>query len=163
MKKLDLENIVYDTKKVFYSFPRFLPLIICSFLFLYILLNLSGFCFQRFKYLSYDDKAEAIYTYFNNKNKYSTKGEILRRIPYESFEEFKKENPSSISINDQEGYDIPPDNFWDRILGFDSGVVITYRFKYYLLDQDNVRHLNVSSGYLALSNCGSPVRGIPKH
>jgi hypothetical protein len=61
-------------------------------------LNITGYCWERSKYISYEEKIKAIYGQIS-----TARGTVVNPlvdfIPYSSFEEFSKENPDCCEVN----------------------------------------------------------------
>jgi hypothetical protein len=138
-------------KRLFHDFLVFLPLGICS---LFIALNATGFCFKEFRYLSYDEKIRIVFKSHNYYPFVRINDESFKKIPYKSFEEFTKENPNCCNINLHEGNDLPPPNFWDRIIGYHSSETITMNYKDRFLDKSGHSRVVRYKSINVLTNCG---------
>jgi hypothetical protein len=130
------------------------------------IMNYSGYCFKKNKYLTFDDKIEHVFKYANgSKTIYlpvDNKLTEFKNLPYISFEEYLKENPDCcmlIPINNPispaKKLNLPPPDFLERITGGHSGEVIIVNFRYNYFDRGgqltfmNLKHTHV------LTNCGN--------
>lgn len=129
-------------------------------------MNYSGYCFEKNRYLTFDDKIEHIFKSINGRKtiylSVDNKLTEFENLPYASFEEYLKENPdccSLIPVNNRISpvYELslaPPD-FIERITGNHSGEVITVKFRHNYFDRGgqltfmNLKHTRV------LTNCGN--------
>lgn len=115
--------------------------IFLTFLSVYFIINYSGFCFAKMRYLSDQEKIKSAFDYHNfnripqklaDKNKQNYK-----YIEYESFDKYYKENSDCCQINPGGPYELPPPSLWDRLLGYHSGDVIVINYKARYLDRNN--------------------------
>jgi len=132
----------------------FSPLIVLA---LVLILNLTGFCWQKFKYLSYQEKVEAIYTQINKLDTVRIGDSDIRykRIPYSSFEEFNRENPNCCETNFQGSGEQALPNFFDSLTGFHFERVRLSIKDYY--EVNGVKYLNSSKNpdnVVGLKSCG---------
>jgi hypothetical protein len=134
------------------------------FLVTFLGLNYSGFCFEKMRYLSKEEKIRAVFKMQNNRSdlltfvlpletnyKYNENNKYIR---YNSFEEFLAENPDCCHVNPGGPYGVPPSSFWDRIFGYDSGDVIVIDFKVRYLDEKGNRGFEEVQFENFLTNCG---------
>ncbi len=143
---------------------RLIPFLILGLIFGPFILNYSGFCFAKGKYLSFDDKLKIVFNLNNNSSILINRLSIDNRkqdqkdyldvkyISYTSFEEFSKLNPNcckiSIRSGDQRGSD-----FWDRIFGYDTGEFVEIKFKFRYFDKNGYAE-KTTSREAYLTNCG---------
>ena len=139
-------------------------------LFVYFGLNYSGFCFAEKRYLSNEEKIRAEFDYQNSRDTLpldnppnsehvkdkSFDGYNLEHIKYKSFDEYIALYPKCCSVNPGGPYEVPPENFLDRILGYNSGDVVVINFQVRYLDE-NGSLKTVENRFENYSrNCGKP-------
>ncbi len=125
-------------------------------------LNYSGFCFEKKRYLSDEEKFRIGFETFNSRKNVPirtvTKDAIhlnaYEQIKYESFEQFMESNPKCCAINPGGPYDVAPSDFWDRITGYDSGEVMVRTFTAHYLDENGERKSEEITTTTVLQNCG---------
>lgn len=121
---------------------------------IFFIMNYSGFCFAKGRYLTFDEKMTAVFNIRNNGINLIGYLPDVKYTPYSSFEEFTKLNPNCCSISYARGSgDMPRNDFWDRIFGYDTGEFITMNFKYRYFYKNEYTVKNVQSENL-LTNCG---------
>jgi hypothetical protein len=102
---------------------------------IFFIMNYSGFCFAKGRYLTFYEKITAIFNIRNNGitligHLPNIKGNgseedfpDVKYIPYSSFEEFSKLNPNCCNISaTRANGDTPGGDFWDRITGYDNDI-----------------------------------------
>lgn len=140
-------------KENWLGFVNFSPLIA---LVLVLFLNLTGFCWQKFKYLSYREKVEAIYTPGNKPGFVEVNGKEYKKIPYNSYEEFIKENPNCCEINFSDPSEQAYPEFFNSLTGYHfERVRLSYKIFY---EKDGVKQFLTSSGDIGLKSCGEFLR-----
>jgi hypothetical protein len=122
-------------------------------------LNYSGFCFEKMRYLSNEEKIQSVFNAYNSNDKIpvetSDRGtQFYRHIQYKNFEEFTQKNPNCCQVNPGGPYDLPPPEFLDRITGFHSGDTVVLNFKVYYLDENNQKKSKIAKTESVLKNCG---------
>jgi hypothetical protein len=128
-KKVDINFVgkvlTFTIKKRIMTISKnqIIALLILSLVLTPFIMNYSGFCFAKGRYLTFDEKKSAIFNEINNSAKLTTQLPIvkgngseqdyidIKYIPYSSFEEFSKLNPNCCGINLLKGYDLPPLTF----------------------------------------------------
>lgn len=119
--------------------------------------NYSGFCFPQMRYLSDEKQIKLVFGYQNSRQTLfiPRKGNI-EHISYESFEQYSQRYPDCCAVNPGGSYGVPPANFFDRILGYDSNdiVVINFYVRYY--DQSGHQQIETMQFENVLTNCGDP-------
>lgn len=126
------------------------------------MLNYSGFCFLKMRWLSKREKIEAVFNYYNTRK--TLPAEIFRNgiltiksynhIQYSSFEDYIQKYPNCCVVNPGGGYDLAPPSFIDRILGFNSGDVVVIGFEIRYLDKNNRIKTKKFTTENFISNCG---------
>jgi len=121
-------------------------------------LNYSGFCFEKMRYLSKEEKIRAVFNYQNNRSssllRFVDNANPKEYIWYKSLEQFIAENPDCCHVNPGGPYGVPPSSFWDRIFGYDSGDVVVIDFKVRYLDEKGNRGFEEVQFENFLTNCG---------
>ncbi len=125
-------------------------------------LNYSGFCFDKMRYLSDEEKFRILFEAGNNRETVPIKTVIkeaihfksYERIKYEGFEQFMESNPNCCAIDPGGPYDVAPSNFWDRIAGYDSGEVIVFTYIVHYIDENGERKSQKIKTENVLQNCG---------
>ena len=129
-------------------------------LFVYFGLNYSGFCFAEKRYLSDEEKVRAVFDYQNSRDTLPIKNfpgiSYPKHIKYKSFDEHIALYPECCSLNPGGGYEVPPTEFLDRILGYDSGDVVVINFKVRYLDENGSLKTGEKRFDNYLENCGKP-------
>jgi hypothetical protein len=147
---------------------QLIPLLILGLILSPFILNSSGFCFAKGRYLTFDEKMTAVFTEINNNAKLTTQLPIIKGneevyidikyIPYKSFEEFSKLNPNCCKVSaTRENGDTLGGDFWDRITGRDNGEFITMNFKYRYFDKNGYDEKSFKAEKV-LTNCGRVFR-----
>jgi hypothetical protein len=125
------------------------------------IINYSGFCFAKRRYLSYEEKILIVFNHVNLLSQTTTEISVgkddmkikVKYIPYTSFEEFSKLNPNCCGINLNKGYELPRPEFMDRITGYRSGEIIDINFKFRYASENGYIERQGSGGHI-LTNCG---------
>jgi hypothetical protein len=117
-------------------------------------LNYSGFCFEKMRYLSDEEKIRLVFDYQNSRDYMPIENYSYRQIKYKNFEEFRQKNPNCCHVNPGGGYDLPPPEFLDRITGFHSGDAIVLNFKVRYLDNSKQQKSQVIRFENSPTNCG---------
>ncbi|HYX18928.1 MAG TPA: hypothetical protein VE944_32180 [Nostoc sp.] len=126
-------------------------------LFVYFGLNYSGFCFAEKRYLSDEEKIRAVFDYQNSRDTLPlNNAPDPKHIKYKSFDEYIALYPECCSVNPGGGYEVPPTEFLDRILGYDSGDVVVINFKVRYLDENGSLKTGEKRFDNYLQNCGKP-------
>ncbi len=128
-------------------------------LFTYAVLNYSGFCFAKMRYLSDEEKFRILFEAFNSRKtvpiKTKDKGtQNYEQIKYESFEQFMEMNPNCCAIDPGGPYDLAPPEVWDRVTGYDSAQVIVMTSTVHYLDENGERKSQEMTTETILQNCG---------
>ncbi|MBD2247727.1 hypothetical protein [Nostoc sp. FACHB-888] len=98
-------------------------------LFVYFGLNYSGFCFAEKRYLSNEEKIRAEFDYQNSRNILPIENfPVPKHIKYKSFDEYIALYPECCSVNPGGPYEVSPEKFLDRILGYNSGDIVVINF-----------------------------------
>lgn len=145
-------------------------------LFVYGALNYSGFCFRELRYLSNAEKKRLAVELVSSGKFNTNTGHYIssvsgkpdrweKTLPYESVEEFLKENPDCCTLVPKErGYhdDFTPPTFWERLSGkYNYGVLVKAQYKYITgpIDEkgkEGVGHEihRSGTGHFSFGNCG---------
>lgn len=129
---------------------------------LFFLLNLSGFCFSKMRWLSKREQIEFVFNHLNNKNELAIdtfengvfKRNFYEHIKYGSFEEYVEKYPDCCAVNPGGGYDLPPPSIIEQIFGFNSGDVIVIKFKLRYLDESKEVKTKEIISENFIQNCG---------
>lgn len=119
-------------KKKFISLTSIL-LLLCAIFLPFFALNYSGFCFRELRYLSDREQMESLFSIWNRSifDNIVIDGEfkvLERKNRYASFDEFLAKHPNCCHIDPGGPYDMGAPFFIDRITGYDSGTVISFKF-----------------------------------
>ena len=139
-------------------------------LFVYFGLNYSGFCFAEKRYLSNEEKIREEFDYQNSRDTLpldnppdpkhvldkSFGGYNLAHIKYKSFDEYIALYPECCSVNPGGPYEVSPEEFLDRILGYNSSDVVVINFKVRYLDENGSLKTGEKRFDNYLQNCGKP-------
>jgi len=103
--------------------------------------NYMGVCVPQMRILSDEEKIYAAFNFINQEKTISSywvgndcKSSECKKIPYESFAQFKKENPDSCFVERVSGTSStnPIGSFWDKVFGLYLGEVSCgYNVDYY--------------------------------
>lgn len=129
---------------------------------LFFLLNLSGFCFAKMRWLSKEEKIESVFNYLNNRGKLTVDTfengvltvESHKHIKYSSFEEYVEQYPDCCAVNPGGGYDLPPPSMIEQMFGFNSGDVIVIKFNVRYLDENKEIKTKEMISENFIQNCG---------
>jgi hypothetical protein len=132
------------------------------FLVTFLGLNYSGFCFEKMRYLSKEEKIRAVFKMQNNRSssllRFVDNANPKEYIRYNSFEEFIAENPDCCHVNPGGPYEPSPTPFLSRILfGYDSGDVVVINFKVRYIGETGNRGSEEVQFENQVSNCGDKV------
>jgi hypothetical protein len=152
--------IKISTKKIIIILILGIPLSIFSYI---GAKNYSGFCFAQNRHLTDEEKFRIVFNDINSRlnttivvgvgQNYARK--TVQRIPYNSFEEYKKENMNCCKTGRRIPSEIPKEEFDERIFGLDSGVTVTLDFKTKYFDKDSNYYGVIGyTHYYILTNCG---------
>jgi hypothetical protein len=131
-------------------FLRFSPIYI---LILVLFLNLSGFCWQKFRYLSHHDKIEASFLIINRLTETRIGNDYFERLPYSSLKEFLNVNPNCCITNYQGTGEIPLPNFFDNLTGNSlERIRLKYKDNYY--DKKEILTSIDIESVIGLRSCG---------
>jgi hypothetical protein len=130
------------------------------------IMNYSGYCSEKKRYLTFDDKIQIVFEVINNYDKtyflIDNKPSGFKTLPYHSFEEYLKENPDCCSIipiddptSPAEKLSLPPSNFLERITGDHSGEVIAINYRLNYFDRDGKLTFKNEKYFSVLTNCGN--------
>lgn len=122
-------------------------------------LNYSGFCFSKFRYLSSKEKMESLFNIWNKSvfDNIVIDGEfkvLERKNRYANFDEFLEKHPNCCEIDPGGPYDMGAPFFINRIMGYDSGTIISFKFNEEYIEPDGniiTQEINVLD---SLQNCG---------
>lgn len=125
--------------------------------------NYSGFCFAQNRYFTDEEKFRIVFNDINSKlnttilvsegQNYVRKS--VQRIPYNSFEEYKKENTNCCKTSTRIPSEIPKEELDERIFGLDSGVTVALDYKTKYFDKDSNYYGAIDyTHYYILTNCG---------
>jgi len=128
-------------------------------------MNYSGYCFEKNRYLTFDDKVRVMFNHIDRDNVYLPVGNEwikFKALPYISFEEYLKENPDCCSlipidhpISPAKELGLAPPNFLERITGDHSGEVITVKFRLNYFDRSGQLTFKDREYSRVLTNCGN--------
>lgn len=122
-------------------------------------LNYSGFCFSKFRYFSSKEKMESLFNIWNKSvfDNIVIDGEfkvLERKNRYANFDEFLEKHPNCCEIDPGGPYDMGAPFFINRIMGYDSGTIISFKFNEEYIEPDGniiTQEINVLD---SLQNCG---------
>ena len=122
-------------------------------------LNYSGFCFRELRYLSSEEKMEFLFNIWNNSvfDNIVIDGEfkvLERKNRYANFDEFLEKHPNCCEIDPGGPYDMGSPFFINRITGYDSGTVISFKFNEEYIEPDGniiTQEIHILD---SLQNCG---------
>ena len=126
---------------------------------MYPILNYSGFCFEKMRYLGRREKFRLLFEMYNSRDtvpiKTKNQGtQYYKQVKYESFKQFMKMNPNCCAINPGGPYDISPPRLIDRITGYHNGQVIVRKFTVRYLDEKGNQKSQTVKFESVLQNCG---------
>ncbi len=129
-------------------------------LFIYASLNISGFCFDKMRYLSDEEKFRILFEAVNQRDTIPIETEnrgtqYYKQVKYKSFEQFMESNPDCCAIDPGGPYELPPPRFFDRITGFHSGEVIVREYTLHYFDENGEQRSQKFKTERVLQNCGS--------
>jgi hypothetical protein len=109
------------------------------------------------RYLTNEEKIRLVFEYQNNRTDMplETADKGTQYLKYKNFEEFVKMNPNCCQINPGGGYELPPDNFFDRITGYNSSDAIVTKFEMRYLDEKGNQKSTTTEFNNTLQNCGA--------
>lgn len=126
-------------------------------LFAYFGLNYSGFCFEKMRYLSDKEQIKLVFGYQNSRQTLFIPGKgNIEHIPYESFEQYAQRYPDCCAVNSGGAYGVPPANFFERILGYDSNDIVVINFYARYDDESGHQQIEKIQFENVLTNCGDP-------
>ena len=145
--------------KKFFNQDIYLLVFCCSIAIIFFALNYSGFCFREFRYLSAEEEIESLFKIWNRSTtrnihidgEYRT---LERKNRYANFDEFFAKHPNCCEINPGGPYEMGTPRFIDRILGYDSGRVIRFKFNEEFIDLDGNIITTEIEVLDRLQNCG---------
>jgi hypothetical protein len=116
-------------------------------------MNYSGYCFAENRYLTADEKIRIAFNHFNSMSTRARR--FYKETPYCSFEEYVKANLDCCSVGKRVFSNLPPDDFFDRISGDNSGKIVTINFKSNYFDPEisSFKAGEIPVHYV-LTNCG---------
>jgi hypothetical protein len=115
------------------------------------------------RYLSNEEKIRLVFEHQNNGTTITIIDDNDRihkyeKIKYSNFEEFVQENPNCCKINPTRSDEPLPEDFLDRITGFNSGYLIVLNFKTHYLDEEGNQQSKTVESLNRLRNCGKIYR-----
>jgi len=128
--------------------------------------NYSGYCFEKKRYLTFDDKVEIMFKFINSYDRVyflvDNKRTQFKTLPYTSFEEYLRENPDCCSlipidspISPAKKLSIAPPDFLERATGGHSGEIIAIKFRLNYFDRDGKLTFKNKEYFKVLTNCGN--------
>ncbi len=117
-------------------------------------LNYSGFCIAQGRYLSDDEKIRAVISYHNNRDTLPVGTHNYQQISYRSVEEFLAKNPNCCAVDPGVPVGIPPDSFFNRVIGLDSNKPVIVNYKMMYIDDHGIRSSQSIKFENVLTNCG---------
>ena len=137
----------------------FLLIFCCLIPIVFFALNYSGFCFREFRYLSSREKMESLFNIWNNSvfDNIVIDGEfkvLERKNRYANFDEFLAKHPNCCEVDPGGPYDMGAPFFINRITGYDSGSVISFKFDEEYIEKDGKIVIKKVDIVDRLQNCG---------
>ena len=131
----------------------------CSIPIIFFALNYSGFCFRELRYLSSKEKMESLFNIWNKSvfDNIVIDGEfkvLERKNRYANFDEFLKKHPNCCEVDPGGPYNMGAPFFINRITGYDSGTVISFKFNEEYIEPDGniiTQEIHILD---SLQNCG---------
>jgi hypothetical protein len=127
------------------------------------IMNYQGYCFEKNRYLTFDDKIKYVFNVINHYDKVyiDNKPTQFKPIPYNSYEEFLRENPGCCSITPMDRFInpvrdliLPSGDFIYRITGIHSGEVVTVNYRLNYFGRDGKLAFEEGKSIRVLTNCG---------
>jgi hypothetical protein len=102
------------------------------------------------RYLSNEEKIRLVFEHQNNGTTITIIDDNDRihkyeKIKYSNFEEFVQENPNCCKINPTRSDEPLPEDFLDRITGFNSGYLIVLNFKTHYLGSSEFKVIKAAN------------------
>ena len=132
-------------------------------IFSYFVLNISGFCFAKMRYLSSKERIRLAFNSLNSASRLRVKilekgYEFRKFIPYESLEQYLKENPDCCEVSPPRGSpELPPPSMLGQMFGYHSGEYVRIYYKVRYLDDNGIQTSQVIKVDTPQRNCGEVV------
>ena len=125
-------------------------------------LNYSGFCFKKFRYLSSRERIEFLFDIWNKSSskvflKDGEYKEFKRVKRYSNLDELLVQNPDCCTVDPGGPYETGKPDFIARVLGYNSGKVISLKFQEEFIDENGKLFIEDIQIEDRLQNCGESI------